>query len=185
MKSLKSLRYEKVLLTFTTIFSLLFLVTYIYNANQSNQLSRVKKVIKAYELYLSESKDFLDFVKQNDLKELNWLLSKKLLSEIRTKLDRAKLSYREGNYAESVNLLRDIKDLESPWVDEIYFYLGMSLYKIKETESAKLFLASFLDNFQYSIYRKEALLILREISNDDVKKKIDEALSTQISNTRY
>lgn len=180
---MKSLKYERIFLIFATIFSLLFLITYIYNVNQSNQLSRARKVIKAYELYVSESKDFPEFVKQNDLKELNWLLSKKMLSDIRSKLDRAKISYREGNYAEAVTLLRDIKDLENPWIDEIYFYLGMSLYKIGETESAKLFLASFLDNFQYSIYRKEALLILKEISNEDMKKQIDKIL-TQMSSAR-
>jgi len=106
-----------------------------------------------------------------------------MLSDIRSKLDRAKISYREGNYAEAVTLLRDVKDLENPWIDEIYFYLGMSLYKIGETESAKLFLASFLDNFQYSIYRKEALLILKEISNEDMKKQIDKIL-TQMSSAR-
>lgn len=175
------MKFEKVALVFATIFCLLFIVTYLYNVNQSNQLSHAQKVIKAYELYLSESKDFADFVKQNNLKELDWLLSKKLLSEIRTKLDKAKISYREGNYAESVALLRSVKDSENPWIDEIYFYLGMSLYKIGEIESAKLFLSSFLDNFQYSIYRREALLILKDISNDDMKKQIDKILSTTSS----
>lgn len=151
--------------------------------NLYNELYKARKIIKAYELYVSESKDFQEFVRQNDLKELDWLLSKKMLSDIRAKLDKAKIFYREGNYAEAVTLLRDIKDLENPWIDEIYFYLGISLYKIRETESAKLFLASFLDNFQYSIYRKEALLFLREISNDDMKKQIDKVLS-QISSNR-
>lgn len=151
--------------------------------NLYNELYKARKIIKAYELYVSESKDFQEFVSQNDLKELDWLLSKKMLSDIRDKLDKAKIFYREGNYAEAVTLLRDIKDLENPWIDEIYFYLGISLYKIRETESAKLFLASFLDNFQYSIYRKEALLFLREISNDDMKKQIDKVLS-QISSNR-
>ncbi|MCX7653909.1 MAG: tetratricopeptide repeat protein [Fervidobacterium sp.] len=178
---MKKTKFEKILLIFTTLFALMFIFTYFYNVNQFNQLTRLRKVVKAYELYLLESKEFTDFVKQNDLKELDWLLSKRLMSEIRSKLDKAKISYREGNYAESASLLREIKDSENPWMDEIYFYLGMSLYRIGELESAKLFLSSFLDNFQYSIYRKESLLILKEISSEDLKKQIDKILSEQNS----
>ncbi|MGC8820461.1 MAG: tetratricopeptide repeat protein [Fervidobacterium sp.] len=171
------MKFEKILLTITSVFGLLFLITYLSFINVSNQLERAKKVIKAYELYTTESKEFPGFISKNNLKELEPLVSKKLLTDIRSKLDRAMISYREGNYSDAAALLRAIKDTDNPWMDEIYFYLGMSLYKAGEFESAKLFLSSFINKFQYSVYRKEALHILREISSDDVRKQIDNILN--------
>jgi tetratricopeptide (TPR) repeat protein len=171
------MKFEKILLTISSVFGLLFLITYLSFINVSKQLERAKKVIKAYELYTTESKEFPGFISKNNLKELEPLVSKKLLTDIRSKLDRAMISYREGNYSDAAALLRAIKDTDNPWMDEIYFYLGMSLYKAGEFESAKLFLSSFINKFQYSVYRKEALHILREISSDDVRKQIDNILN--------
>jgi len=96
---------------------------------------------------------------------------------VRSKLDSAKDAYRRGNYADASVLLREIKDVDNPWMDEIYFYLGMSLYKIGEVESSKLFLSAFIQSFQYSIYRKEALLLLKDLSTGDVKKQVESILS--------
>jgi len=137
----------------------------------------MRKLTKAYELYVSGSNEFSRYVQDNNLKELDWLISKKLLSDVRSKLDQAKENYRKGNYADASVLLREVKDVENPWMDEIYFYLGMSLYKIGELESSKLFLSAFIENFQYSIYRKEALLLLRDLSGEDVKRRVDDILS--------
>lgn len=151
--------------------------TYSYNAKLSNNIEKMRKLTKAYELYVSGSNEFSRYVQDNNLKELDWLISKKLLSDVRSKLDQAKENYRKGNYADASVLLREIKDVENPWMDEIYFYLGMSLYKIGELESSKLFLSAFIENFQYSIYRKEALLLLRDLSGEDVKRRVDDILS--------
>lgn len=172
------MKLEKLLLVFVTIFCLLFVLVYFYNVRLSNKIVRMEKIIKAYELYTSESKEFANYVKENNLKELEPLLSKYMLNDIRLKIDKAKQFYREGNYSDASALLREIKDTENPWMDEIYFYLGMSLYKLGEIESSKLFLSTFMDNFQYSIYRKEALLLLKELSNDEIKKQIDKVLSS-------
>lgn len=151
--------------------------TYSYNAKLSNNIEKMRKLTKAYELYVSGSNEFSRYVQDNNLKELDWLISKKLLSDVRSKLDQAKENYRKGNYADASVLLREVKDVENPWMDEIYFYLGMSLYKIGELESSKLFLSAFIENFQYSIYRKEALLLLRDLSGEDVKRRVDDILS--------
>lgn len=151
--------------------------TYSYNAKLSNDIEKMRKLTKAYELYVSGSNEFSRYVQDNNLKELDWLISKKLLSDVRSKLDQAKENYRKGNYADASVLLREVKDVENPWMDEIYFYLGMSLYKIGELESSKLFLSAFIENFQYSIYRKEALLLLRDLSGEDVKRRVDDILS--------
>jgi len=153
------------------------LFTYSYNAKLSNDIEKMRKLTKAYELYVSGSNEFSRYVQDNNLKELDWLISKKLLSDVRSKLDQAKENYRKGNYADASVLLREVKDVENPWMDEIYFYLGMSLYKIGELESSKLFLSAFIENFQYSIYRKEALLLLRDLSGEDVKRRVDDILS--------
>jgi len=167
----------KFCLILLTIFACLFLFTYSYNAKLSNDIEKMRKLTKAYELYVSGSNEFSRYVQDNNLKELDWLISKKLLSDVRSKLDQAKENYRKGNYADASVLLREVKDVENPWMDEIYFYLGMSLYKIGELESSKLFLSAFIENFQYSIYRKEALLLLRDLSGEDVKRRVDDILS--------
>lgn len=171
------MKIEKISLVVASFFAVLFLAAYFLNISLSRKLERSQMVTKAYELYLKNSKEFSDYVKSNNLKELEWLVSKKLLNEIRTNLDKAKFLYREGNYGESATLLREIKDTENPWNDEIYFYLGISLYKLGEIESAKLFLSTFLNNFEYSIFRKEALSVLKEISSDEMKKQIEKILS--------
>lgn len=170
-------KFCKISLIIASFFAILFLITYFSNVNLSQKLSYKEKIIKAYELYLNDSKEFSNFVNSNNLKEVQWLVSKKLLNEIRTTLDKAKVLYREGNYGDAALLLREIKDTENPWNDEIYFYLGMSLYKVGEVESAKLFLSAFINNFEYSIFRKEALLILKEISPEEIKRQIDKLLS--------
>ncbi|MFN6991724.1 MAG: tetratricopeptide repeat protein [Fervidobacterium sp.] len=170
-------KFHKIILVIGTLFAILFLITYFSNVKLTQKLEYKAKIIKAYELYLNDSKEFSFFVKSNKLKELEWLVSKKQLNEVRMVLDKAKILYREGNYGEAASLLREIKDNENPWNDEVYFYLGMSLYKVGEVESAKLFLSTFLNNFEYSIFRKEALLILKEISTDEIKKQIDKLLN--------
>ncbi|MGB9615032.1 MAG: hypothetical protein ACPL3B_05990, partial [Fervidobacterium sp.] len=81
------MKFEKILLTISSVFGLLFLITYLSFINVSNQLERAKKVIKAYELYTTESKEFPGFISKNNLKELEPLVSKKLLTGIRSKLD--------------------------------------------------------------------------------------------------
>ncbi|QAV32555.1 hypothetical protein SAMN04488510_1446 [Fervidobacterium changbaicum] len=159
-----------------TVFCVLFLVTYLYNVKLFSQLQRAQKLIKAYELYVADSKDFSKYVEDNKLKELTYLVEKQMKSQIRSKIDTAKVAYRNGNYADTVSLLREIKDIENPWLDEVYFYLGSALLKVGEVESAKLYLSSFLDSFTYSVYRKEALMILREIADGELKKKVQDVL---------
>lgn len=170
-------KFQKITLIIGTLFAILFLITYFSNVKLTQKLEYKDKILKAYELYLNNSKEFSTYVKTNKLKELEWLVSKKQLNEVRTALDKAKILYREGNYGEAASLLREIKDVENPWNDEVYFYLGMSLYKVGELESAKLFLSTFLNNFKYSKFGKEALLILKEISTDEIKKQIDKILN--------
>ena len=171
------MRHERFYLILITVFAFLFLITYMYNVRLTTDVENLRKLTKAYELYVSGSNDFSKYVKDNNLKELDWLISKKLLSDVRSKLDSAKDAYRRGNYADASVLLREIKDVDNPWMDEIYFYLGMSLYKIGEVESSKLFLSAFIQSFQYSIYRKEALLLLKDLSTGDVKKQVESILS--------
>ncbi|MGQ9855365.1 MAG: tetratricopeptide repeat protein [Fervidobacterium sp.] len=171
------MKVEKFSLILLTIFAILFIISYSHSLKISNELEQTKKVVKAYELYVNNDQSFEKFVSENDLKDLVNLVSKQKITSIRTKIDNAKSAYRNGNYSEAADILRTIKDESNPWADEIYFYLGMSLYKIGEIESAKLFLSSFIDNFQYSIYRKEALMLLREISIGDMKKRVEEALN--------
>ncbi|WP_448374609.1 tetratricopeptide repeat protein [Fervidobacterium sp.] len=171
------MKNQKFLLILATVFCILFILTFLHDVRISAELQRSKKLIKAYELYASDSKDFSKFVEDNKLSELNILLQKQLQSQVRSKIDAAKTAYRNGNFADAASFLREIKDIENPWLDEVYFYLGMSLYKIGEIESSKIFLAAFLDGFRYSIYRKEALLVLRELSTGDFKKKVEDAIN--------
>jgi tetratricopeptide (TPR) repeat protein len=170
------MRYQRLALIIATVFCFLFILTYLHDVKVSTELQHLKKLVKAYELYASDSKEFSIYVKENKLTELDNLLQKQLQSQVRTKLDAAKTAYRNGNFADAANLLREIKDIENPWLDEVYFYLGMSLYKIGEVESSKIFLATFLDSFSYSIYRKEALLLLKELSSGEMLKKVEETL---------
>jgi lipopolysaccharide biosynthesis regulator YciM len=171
------MKSQKLPLLLATIFCILFVTTYLYNVNLIKQLQRFQKIAKAYELYVSDSKDFSKYIEDNNLKELTYLVEKQIKSQVRTKIDMAKLAFRSGNYAETVDLLREIKDIENPWLDEVYFYLGSALYKIGKSESAKFYLSSFLDNFKYSIYRKEALVMLHKISDGDLKEKVEEILN--------
>ncbi|AFG35009.1 hypothetical protein QQE94_04230 [Fervidobacterium pennivorans subsp. shakshaketiis] len=172
------MKSQKLSLLLATIFCILFVITYLYNVNLVSHLQRFQKIVKAYELYVSDSKDFSKYVEDNNLEELSYLVEKQIKSQVRAKIDAAKQAFRSGNYADAAKLLREIKDIENPWLDEVYFYLGSSLYKIGEIESAKFYLSSFLDNFKYSIYRKEALLMLREFSDGELKKKVEETLNS-------
>jgi len=171
------MKSQKLSLLLATIFCILFVITYLYNVNLVSHLQRFQKIVKAYELYVSDSKDFSKYVEDNNLEELSYLVEKQIKSQVRAKIDAAKQAFRSGNYADAAKLLREIKDIENPWLDEVYFYLGSSLYKIGEIESAKFYLSSFLDNFKYSIYRKEALVMLHKISDGDLKEKVEEILN--------
>ncbi len=161
-----------------TVFAFLFLIVFYNNIKLTKDIENTKMIIKAYELYANnDDKGFVNFVKENNLKELESLAQRLVINKVRNTLDRAISSFRVGNYGESSTLLMEIKDIENPWMDEVYYYIGLSLLKIGEDARAKLYLSSFLESFRYSIYRKEALLILKEITKDkQILERIDKEL---------
>ncbi len=161
-----------------TVFALLFLVVFYNNINLTKNIEKLKLTIKAYEMYANNNdKEFVNFVKEKNLKELEPLAQKLVMNKVRNTLDNAISSFRTGNYGETSTLLMEIKDIDNPWMDELYYYLGLSLLKIGEDSRAKLYLSAFLEGFKYSIYRKEALLLLKEMTVDkQILERIDQEL---------
>ncbi|ODN31211.1 tetratricopeptide repeat protein [Fervidobacterium thailandense] len=164
------------LLVLATLFAILFLVSYSQGIILRKRVERYGKVLKAYELYLRGDSEFETFVKENELKEVSWLLPKFNLFAVRKSLDEAKAAFERGNFADVVSTLSKVKDVDSPWNDEVFYLLGTAHARIGQTEQAKFYLTYFVNGFEGSIYRKSALTLLRDLSEGEDKKKIEDIL---------
>lgn len=164
------------LLILVTLFAAIFIITYLHNSILRKRVEYYGKLVKAYELYVTGDKGFESFVKENNLKEVNWLLPKFNLFAVRKSLDEAKVAFEKGNFADVISTLSVVKDTDSPWNDELFYLLGSAYAKVGQLEQAKFYLSYFLNGFEGSIYRKNALSLLSVLSEDQEKKKIEEIL---------
>ncbi len=163
-------------LILVTLFSVLFVIMYLHDTILVRRVKHYGKLLKAYELYVTGDKSFESFVKENNLNEVSWLLSKFNLLTVRKSLDEAKIAFEKGNFADVISALGSMKDAESPWDDEIFYLLGSAYAKVGQVEQAKFYLSYFLRSFESSIYRKNALFLLSTLSEGEEKKKIEEIL---------
>lgn len=163
-------------LILVTLFSVLFVIMYLHDSILVRRVKHYGKLLKAYELYVIGDKSFESFVRENNLKEVSWLLAKFNLLTVRKSLDEARTAFEKGNFADVISTLGNIKDAESPWSDEIFYLLGCAYAKVGRVEQAKFYLSYFLHSFEGSIYRKNALFLLSTLSEGEEKKKIEEVL---------
>lgn len=67
---------NKFYLTLATIFAILFLITFFALENANKQLKHFQKLNKAYEMYINRDLRFKEYIEQNQLNELKYLLER-------------------------------------------------------------------------------------------------------------
>lgn len=165
---------SKFFMLLVTVFAALFLLSFFYSRMLRNEVHLLKKMVKAYELYVNGSEDFEKFVKENNLKDLNWLADRFSYAEARRRLDEAKKSYQVGNYGDAIAYLSELKDRDVPWLDEVYYLLGLCYARTGQDVQARFFLSAFLQGFKDSVFRKDALEALLKVvpeSEQEVVRK--------------
>ncbi|QTA38097.1 hypothetical protein JYK00_00685 [Thermosipho ferrireducens] len=66
---------KKFYLVLLTIFAFLFLITFYNMTAAKKQIQQYQVLVKAYEMYINKNANFESFVKENNIKELEYLLN--------------------------------------------------------------------------------------------------------------
>lgn len=156
-------RLSRFSLVLATLFAVLFLGAFFHSRTLKIELEVLRKVNRAYELYVTGNPEFEKFVRENGLRQLGWLAERFSYGEARRRLDNARSSFQKGNYGDAIRQLGDLKDSDVPWLDEVYYLLGVSYERTGQVPQARFFLSAFINGFKDSVFRREALLALLRV----------------------
>ncbi|AEH50461.1 tetratricopeptide repeat protein [Pseudothermotoga thermarum] len=158
---------ERFFLVLLTIFASMFLISFYICKEQYAQINRMKRIIKAYELFaMGKYPEFSNYVEQNRLNELLYLkkdLQKRLFLDYYAN---AVYHFNLGNYAEAADLFKKaLEQIESndPKSSEILYLLCVSLTNANRLGEARLVLEQSIENMPNTPFKKKVMELLAEI----------------------